>query len=747
MGESAEPGPAGLLRPAPPGNARWSFDLRRVLSRVDRVAPGRFALATILGYVALSLVAYLPAWPGDPGRLVGYQCVCGDPVQQSWFLGWMPWALLHGHNPLFTNWIDYPIGANLGVNTEMPLLGLLAAPITFAAGSVASFSFLIWLAFPSSATAAFFVLRRWTRSNVASVCGGLLYGFSPYIVGQGFQHLNLSFVPLPPLIFMALYEVVVDQRSRPRRWGAALGLLVTAQYLISPEVLATTLVVAFLALVIVLVTRRRAIDRRRLVHIRRALVPGALISVVLLGYPIYYFFAGPRRFHGPVQGKGINNPFRVDLLGAIVPTSAQRFAPSALVSLGDKFSGGFGENGSYLGIALLLLVLWLVVRYRHDRGIVLAGALAVVAYVLALGPKLMIAHHLTAIPLPFDALGRLPLLEDVLPSRFSVYEQFFIAVIVALGLAHGSGEGALPAASASSPGMQARPRRRHSRPGTVAQLSVVVVGLVAVASLVPNWPTPTTPVSTALPAFFTSSLSNEIPAGSIVLTYPFDVSPENQPMLWQETDDFRWKLVGGYALAPKPSGRATFRPPALPPPRCRCFSPGRPWAGAVSTGRNRQRSTDGSSPSCASTSAATVSTRSSSTGSEWPPPRCFSCSSEPSASRGPKVVSTSGSTRRGSRAHRSGQRCTDCRTPATGTPGPRSTPEKLCQTKLRGISSEDSSEKPAQSRDRGDYVTDAVSEDRSRQIQLELVDDAMRDRRTGECSPTTRQRSRGAGTR
>ena len=223
MGESAEPGPAGLLRPAPPGNARWSFDLRRVLSRVDRVAPGRFALATILGYVALSLVAYLPAWPGDPGRLVGYQCVCGDPVQQSWFLGWMPWALLHGHNPLFTNWIDYPIGANLGVNTEMPLLGLLAAPITFAAGSVASFSFLIWLAFPSSATAAFFVLRRWTRSNVASVCGGLLYGFSPYIVGQGFQHLNLSFVPLPPLIFMALYEVVVDQRSRPRRWGAALG--------------------------------------------------------------------------------------------------------------------------------------------------------------------------------------------------------------------------------------------------------------------------------------------------------------------------------------------------------------------------------------------------------------------------------------------------------------------------------------------------------------------------------------------
>ncbi len=293
MEHTADPPDARTLRGSDSGPTGSSLDLRRVLAGIDRIAPARFATLVILGYVAVSLIAYLPAWPGDPSRLVGAQCACGDPVQQSWFLGWVPWAIVHGHNPFFTNWIDQPSGANLAVNTEMPFLGLLAAPITFAAGSVASFGFLLWLAFPASATAAFFVLRRWTRSNLGSACGGLLYGFSPYIVGEGFRHLNLTFVPLPPLIFMALYEIFVEQRSDARRWGVALGLLVVAQYLISSEVLSTAAVVAVVAAAILLVARHRSVDRRRLRHALRALVPAVLVTAVLLSYPMYYFLAGP----------------------------------------------------------------------------------------------------------------------------------------------------------------------------------------------------------------------------------------------------------------------------------------------------------------------------------------------------------------------------------------------------------------------------------------------------------------------
>jgi len=30
-------------------------------------------------------------------------CACGDPALEMWWLEWLPWALIHGHNPLYTN--------------------------------------------------------------------------------------------------------------------------------------------------------------------------------------------------------------------------------------------------------------------------------------------------------------------------------------------------------------------------------------------------------------------------------------------------------------------------------------------------------------------------------------------------------------------------------------------------------------------------------------------------------------------
>ena len=210
---------------APNDTAVGAFDALRCPS--PRRSPGSFPTARGSGRPALRRSRCSPmacsqclptchAWPGDPHRLVG--CACGDPAQQAWYLGWAPWALFHGHNPLFTNWMEYPQGVNLAANTEMPLLGLITAPISYVWGSVSSFSLLLWLSYPISASSCFFVLRRWTRSNLGGK-RGLLYGFSAFVVAQGLGHLNLCFVPLPPLIFLALYEVLVDQKVAAAKVG------------------------------------------------------------------------------------------------------------------------------------------------------------------------------------------------------------------------------------------------------------------------------------------------------------------------------------------------------------------------------------------------------------------------------------------------------------------------------------------------------------------------------------------------
>lgn len=185
---------------------------------------------------------------------------------------------------------------------------------------------MLWLAYPLSATSAFFVLRYWTGSQLAGACGGLLYGFSAYVVGQGLGHLNLSFVPLPPLIFLALHEIIVRQRGRPLRWGVILGLLAAAQFLISAEILFTTGMVSLLGVVILALARPRLITRSRLQLASRALLPAAVIAGGLVSYPLYFQLAGPLRIKGPAQGT-IMNPFprrpartvRTHLLATLLP--------------------------------------------------------------------------------------------------------------------------------------------------------------------------------------------------------------------------------------------------------------------------------------------------------------------------------------------------------------------------------------------------------------------------------------------
>ena len=53
---------------------------------------------------------------------------------------------------------------------------------------------LMLLAMPASATAAFVVLRKWKVWGPAAALGGLIYGFSPYMVGQGLGHVVFIFV-------------------------------------------------------------------------------------------------------------------------------------------------------------------------------------------------------------------------------------------------------------------------------------------------------------------------------------------------------------------------------------------------------------------------------------------------------------------------------------------------------------------------------------------------------------------------
>ena len=162
------------------------------------------------------------------------------------------------------------------------------------------------------------------------------------------------------------------------------------------------------------------------------------LSVVLLAYPAWYALSGPEHVSG-----AFHNPayYRADLLAAIVPDGLMRIAPRSHAATANYFAGNRYENGSYLGLTLILTLavgaVWLS-RHAEIRVAVVVGT---VAFVLSLGSKLVVRAEPTAtasgaatgrIPLPWAIVGHLPLFGDILPVRFSLFVDMAAAFVLAV---------------------------------------------------------------------------------------------------------------------------------------------------------------------------------------------------------------------------------------------------------------------------------------------------------------------------
>ena len=171
-------------------------------------------------------------------------------------------------------------------------MALIASPITVIWGPVAGVNFLISFSFFASCVAGYCFVRHWTSWRPAAFFGGLLFGFSPYVVSAGVAHLHTMFVALVPFIFIVLDEILVRQRFSPRLLGVCLALLLVLQYFISSEVLAAVGVMALMAAVIVALFNINRV-RPHLVHAFRPLAIGFGIAAVVLVYPVLYSVHGP----------------------------------------------------------------------------------------------------------------------------------------------------------------------------------------------------------------------------------------------------------------------------------------------------------------------------------------------------------------------------------------------------------------------------------------------------------------------
>ncbi len=534
---------------------------RAARAAVSKVAPG---LGAAVVYAAGAIYAYHRVLFAPTASMPG--CNCGDQAQEVWFLRWPLYAVSHGLNPFFSAWMNYPKGFNVATNTASPLLALVSAPLQLTIGSVATYDILLAVAVATSALAMCLALRRWVRSWFAAFAGGLLYGFSPYMIGEGSGHLFLVAVFIPPIVLVVLHEILVVQRHRAVRDGLLLGVLLVLEYFISPEVLAMTAVIgACGAVLLALVSPRTA--RSRLPHVLVAATVCAVVCAAALAYPVWFELHGPQHVVGPPHPLQFLAGFPGDLLGPVVPTSNQLLAPAGLAAHGDAFVGhNPNENGMYLGIPLILVLVVLAWIFRRRRALLFFVAMAVIAGILALGPQLVVDGHHTGVPLPAWVLEHLPLVKGILDVRFSLFIQMAASAALAIGL----DEMAARLGSRAWDPLRLRasgPRWLSDWSSRLAPLgAAVIVAIVALLPLLPKEAYPPGPTSS--PRFFASVAVDRIPQGAAVLTYPYVLVPDAEwNLTFQAETGMRFKVFGADALVPDGPGRTGVSTPTPLAPR------------------------------------------------------------------------------------------------------------------------------------------------------------------------------------
>ncbi len=464
---------------------------------------GAFAL-----YFTLAALVLDRGLIGQSHQLIGEGT---DLSTYMWFMKWWPYAISHRLDPFLTDLLWAPLGVNLAWVTSTPLPTLVMLPVQLTLGEFAAYNTLCTLALPVAAFSAFLLCRRVTGEFWPSFCGGYVFGFSSYMLGQVCAHAVLAITFPAPLAALVVLKRI-DGEISSRRFSVLLATLLVVEFLSCVELFATLTLVGALALILAIAFLDGA-TRARLFGLIAPAAAAYLIAAIVLSPYLYHLLAygfphrpiwPPDRFSADVMGFFV--PEKVFALGTAKPA----LALTRLLTI------NIPENGAYLGLPLIVFAEAFRRRYwTSPLGkllTILLGAIVVVA----MGPALHVAGREDLV-MPWAFFVKLPFVSNALPIRFMMYAFLVIAVMLAIWLASAA---------------------------TGARTKFITVAIIAV-SLMPNPRASFWVSKLEVPAFFSSGAYRaELAPGDIVLALPF--GRKGTSMYWQAKSDMYFRMADGW---------------------------------------------------------------------------------------------------------------------------------------------------------------------------------------------------------
>jgi hypothetical protein len=478
------------------------------LRRSDLWAPLAYLL--LAGWVLAGLIGNLRSGYLSQG--------VQDQQAFEWYFGAAAHNLTSLSNPLFSDLQNFPAGVNLMANAAVLGLGLPLAPLTLLAGPSVTFLVVELLGLALTASAWFWLFRRHLAVHpLAAAIGAGFIGFAPGMVSHANGHPNFVAQFLVPLLVDRVLRLA--EGHRPVRDGVVLGLLAAWQVFIGEEVLLLTALGLAVGAVVYLA--------HGLLPVRRML-PGlgtaAGVCLAIVAVPLWWQFSGPQSY-GDIYHPPAGNDLAQLWGRATRGIGADPWASAAL-------SMNRTEENSFFGIPLLLAAAAVVILLWR-RTLVQALAAVVVFFCwLSLGEEVAVNGRATGIPGPWSLLEQLPVLGNVLPTRFALVAVPALGTLMALGIEE--------------------VRRATTRWAGHAGAGLVVGAVAGLLVLFPVVPTPLIVDQRApLPLFFSDgSWRDWVDEGGSVLAAPAPWVADTRALEWQAEARWGFPVVAGYFVGP-----------------------------------------------------------------------------------------------------------------------------------------------------------------------------------------------------
>ncbi len=380
-------------------------------------------IAILLLYTFLAILATYPLvfnfTTHAPGDIT-------DAPALTWNLWWIKFSTFDQFtNPLFTNYIFYPVGVDLVAYTLTLWNGFIAIPFVCVSNYVAANNLIVLLELTLAAYGMYLLaydrLHRAHLDTRAAIFAGFVYGLGSY-------HLNYIALGQPNiagnhwLAFYFFFLIRALESRHPARHGALAGIFFA---LSAWTELTYAAFLGLLTLVYWLVRARQIQPRAFLSH---AFALGAIALIAMM--PILVDMAREYQRYGDYWTVGLARTqiFSADLFGFVLPSSLNPVFGFLTRNLAFQ-----SINWTFAGFVPLALGVFSFARFRAAR---VWGYIALVFAILMLGPFLQAAGNITDLPLPFNLFSAIPLLKsNRYPFRLNSIFMLALALLASYALA------------------------------------------------------------------------------------------------------------------------------------------------------------------------------------------------------------------------------------------------------------------------------------------------------------------------